>query len=199
MKPCIEGVHMWSFSGPNAHQGSTPTKDPRVPGITSGGQSSQPSSSRPHREIDVGAMVLVAAVTAVLAWVLFKTEGSDAAARATATEAGLTVSDDRYVKSIDGGFRVHRALNAANAPIESAYYFDIVETTAVSAPADRSTWTPRVLGATAYAEGNPTTRLLIETGEHSWIITPATLGVYGGGAEALWAWNDLVNSISFTR
>lgn len=193
-----EGVTMWSFSGPNAHQGSTPTRDPRIPGITSGGDFAQPSGSRPHREILAGAMVLVVALAAVAAWVTFRPDGSDAAARAAASEAGITVSEDWNVESIDGGFRVHRAFTAEKAPVQSASYFDIVRTTAVTAPADASTWTPKVSGATAYAEGDPTFKLLIDADAHHWIITPATMGVYGGGPDALAAWNDLVDSVAFT-
>ena len=188
---------MWSFSGPNAHQGSTPTKDPRVPGVTSGGDGSQPASSRPHREIIIGAMVLVAGVAALVAWMVFKPAGSDAEARASAAESGLVVSSDWYVEAIDGGFHLHRAFTTNGVPIESEYYFDVVETTAVSAPADASTWKAQVSGATAYAEGDPTSRLLIDAGEHSWIVTSPSLAMYFGDEQARAAWYDLAGSIGF--
>ncbi len=124
--------------------------------------------------------------------------GSDAAARAAAVESGLTVSPDWAVKEIDGGFAVVRAIGADGSAIQSEYYFDIVQTTEVSAPADLSTWKPRIPGAVAYAEGEPVLRILIDAGDHSWIVLPRTVSIYAGGGQALAAWYDVANSISFS-
>ena len=192
-----EGVTTVFFNVPGSHQGSTPTRDPRVPGITSGGDGMEASSNRPHREILVVAMVLVLALSAFVAWVLFKPAGSDAAARASAVESGLTVSPDWTVKDIDGGFTVVRDFGTGGAEIQSGYYFDIVEATEVSEPADLSTWKPQISGAVAYAEGEPVLRVLIDAGEHSWVVLPRTLSIYAGDGQARAAWYDLANSISF--
>ena len=198
MESSTSGAKMVLFTGPAAHQGSSPTKDPRIPGITSGGDTAQPASSRPHREILIGAMVLVAGLAALAAWMLFKPAGPDTAARASAAESGLVVSTDWHVESIDGGFRLVREFTSDRVEIGAGYYFDIVQTSAVSAPTEASTWKPEVAGATAYAEGEPPLRLLIDAGEHSWIVTPRTLRIYTDDGPARAAWYDLANSISFT-
>ncbi len=192
------GAKMMLFTGPAAHQGSSPTRDPRIPGVTSGGDGAQPASSRPRREILIGAMVLVAWLAALAAWMLFKPDGPDTAARASAAESGLTVSNDWHVQAIHGGFRLVREFTGDHVQIGAGYYFDIVQTAAVGAPADASTWKPQVSGATAYAEGEPPIRLLIDAGTHRWIVTPRTLKIYADDGQARAAWYDLANSISFT-
>ena len=182
---------------PAAHHGSTPTSDPRVPGVTSGGDGSQSATSRPHREILIGAMVLLVALSALLAWALLKPAGADTDARASAAAVGLRVSHDWTVETIDGGFSIALAFAPDGDPIDSGYTFHIVETNAVSAPTDASTWTPQVSGATAYAEGEPPERLLIDAGEHSWIVTPLTWTIYQEDTQARAAWYDVAHSISF--
>ena len=187
---------MRPFIGPAAHHGATPTKDPRVPGITSGGDGAEPGASRTHREIVIGAMVLVVALAVLAAWALFKPAGDDSAARASAAEVGLTVADGMRVETIDGGFRIVRSFDAS--PTNSAgYYFDIIESPAVSAPAEASTWNPQIAGATAYAVGGPPVRLLIDAGAHSWIATPGTPWIYADDETAQAAWDDLADSLSF--
>ncbi len=143
-------------------------------------------------------MVLVVAVTSLVWWILFRPDGVDPAARASALESGITVRDDWNINAIDGGFTVVRAYTAGGVKIQNGYYFNIVETTSVSEPADLSTWVPQISGATAYAEGEPPFRVLIDAGDHSWIVTPRTVSVYSGDDQARAAWYDLAYSISFT-
>ncbi len=188
---------MGSFSGPNAHQGSTPTKDPRVPGITPGGDGMQPVSSRPHREIVIGAMALVVVLAVLATWAMLKPAGDDTAARASAAEVGLTVASDWRVDTIHEGFRIVKTVDTGSG-VNSRYYFDIVATTSVSAPANASTWEPAIAGATAYAENDPPIKVYIDAGAHSWIVTAGTPAIYGNDATALEAWNDLASSIRFT-
>jgi len=149
-------------------------------------------------------MVMVVAFVAIAAWALFKPAGDDTAARASAAEVGLTVSNAWEVEKIDGGFRVTKEL-----VLDSAYSFDIVEAPSVSAPANASTWEPTIAGATAYAENDPPIRVFIDAGAHSWIVTcitpwiylndgtPNASGVYQSEGKADAAWEDLAASISF--
>ena len=178
--------------GPAAHHGSTPIKDPRVPGNTSGGDGAGPARSRPHREIAIGAMVLVVVLGALAAWMLFKPAGDDTAARASAAKVGLTVSSQWRVEAIGGGFRVVREFAQG-----SAYYFDIVETLSVSAPANASSWQPTITGATAYAENDPPITVYIDAGAHSWIVTCGTPWIYRSDQTAGAAWHALADAISF--
>jgi hypothetical protein len=181
--------------GPGAHHGATPTKDPRVAGVTAGGDYAQPVDSRPRQWPFIIAMVLVV-VLAFVAWrVVVKPAGSDAKARAAASGMGLTVADGWNVATIDGGFRLVRSSASKSDPGLSGYYFDIVLTSTVSPPADASTWNPKIAGATAYAEGNPPYQLLIDAGVHKWIVTSGARQVLGGD---LSPWYDLQNSITFT-
>lgn len=190
---------MWPTIGQAAHDGATPTKDLRVPGVTSGGDGAQPAGSRPQREIILGAMLVLLVLGSLVAWMLFKpTSGDDSAARASAAELGLSVNDDWKVETIDGGFRLVRVFGSESAVLDAGYHFDFVETPAVSPPADASNWTPQITGATAYAEGEPPVRLLVDAGEHSWIVTTGPLTSYQGDEPGRGIWYELQNSITFT-
>ncbi len=105
---------MRSFIGPAAHHGSNPAKNVRAPGVTSRGDGAEPAGARPHREIIVGAMVLIVALAALAGWALLKP-----------------------------------ASEVDSASLGSGIYFDIVETPAVSAPADASTRKPKIAEAMA--------------------------------------------------
>jgi hypothetical protein len=169
-----------------------------VPGITSGGEGAQPAGSRPHREIVIGAMALIVVLASLAAWMLFKPAGPDTAARASATQVGLNVSTHWRVETIDGGFRLIRTFGSANSAPTYVYSFDFVETSSVSAPADASTWNPKIVGATAYAQGEPPLQILINAGKHSWIATISVSAILKGDQGMRDAWYDLENSISFT-
>ena len=108
---------MRPFIGLAAHQGSTPTRDLCVPGITSGGDGAQPAGSRPHREIVIGAMVLIVVVASLVFWMIFKPAGPDTAARASAAALGMNVAADMRVETIDGGFRLIRTFTSANSQL----------------------------------------------------------------------------------
>lgn len=145
---------MRSFIGPAAHHGSNPTKNLRVPGVTSRGDGAEPAGSRPLREIIVGAMVLIVALAALADWALLK----------PASEVDSA--------SLGGGI-----------------YFDIVETLAVSAPADGSTWKRKIAGVMAYAEAEPPIRVLINARARSWIVTSGTPAIYLDDGTARNVWN----------
>lgn len=183
--------------GPAAHHGSTSTTDPRIPGVTSGGDGAQPAGERPHREILIGAMVLVLVLAALGAWVFFKPAGADMAARASASEAGLIVSDTWRVESIDGGFRLIRSLGSDPGKSGAGYYFDVVETDAAHVVTDPSSWNPDIAGATAQAAGEPPVQLFIDAGSQHWVATPNVLIFTRGDDQVRSAWYDLENSISF--
>lgn len=194
VRSSILGGHMRSFIGPAAHHGSTPIRDPRVPGVTAGGDSTETGGSRPHREIVIIAMALVVAVSALSFWFIFRPTGDESAARDAAGKLGLTFADSMRVKTIDGGFRIVRSVGTGPAH-GYGYSFDIVETPSVTAPAEASTWNGTVDGATSYAEGDPPTRLLIDAGAHSWIVTSITPRIYADDGIARAAWYDLAASI----
>jgi hypothetical protein len=158
----------------------------------------EPLGTRPHREIVLIAMALVVLVAGLVAWMLFKPSAPDAQARAAAAELGLVVSGDVEVQSIEGGFRLLWEVAPEVPSLVGPYYFDIVETAVVAAPADLSAWEPKIAGATAYAEGEPPTRVLIDAGEHSWIVTAGTPWIYGSDESTRGAWYGLANAISFT-
>ncbi|MCB2413834.1 hypothetical protein LGT39_13365 [Demequina sp. TTPB684] len=189
---------MGGYNGPAAHHGSTPTRDPRVGGVTAGGDGMEPLGTRPHREVLFAAMALVLVIAALGAWLMFGRSSPDEEARADAAELGLIVPEEVDVQSIDGGFRLTWAFTPDVIDLGAGFYFDIVETADVSAPADLSTWEPTIAGATAYAEGEPPTRLLIDAGEHKWIMTPGTPTIYQSDESARSAWYYVADSISFT-
>lgn len=189
---------MGEFIGPGAHHGATPIKDPLIAGITAGGDSAEPAGSRPHREWAIGAMVLVLLVAGLCYWLLFKPAGSDADARAAAAELGFSVGEDWRVETIEGGFRLITDPQGSEEPLFDGYTFEMVETDAVAAPVDPSTWDPQIEGVTAYAEGEPPMQLLIDAGEHSWIVTPVTPGMYSSNENARSAWYYFATSIDFT-
>ncbi len=170
-----------------------------MPGITSGGEGAQPAGSRPHREIVIGAMVLIVALASFAAWVFFKPAGPDTAARASATQVGLNVSTNWRVETIDGGFRLIRTFGSAYSAPTYVYYFDFVETSSVSAPADASTWNPQIAGATAYAQGESPVEIFINAGKHGWTATISVSAIAKGEQGMRDAWYDLENSISFTQ
>jgi hypothetical protein len=78
------------------------------------------------------------------------------------------------------------------------FFFEVIEVEAVSAPADLSTWEPKIDGATAWAEGEPPRQVFINAGEHNWMATPGTPSIYTGDGTARAAWYNLASSISFT-
>jgi len=141
-------------------------------------------------------MALVVVLAALAAWWLFKPAGDDTAARASAAKVGLTVSSQWRVETIHEGFRVVREFRTSSGT-GSDYYFDIVETPSVSAPANVSTWQPTIAGATAYAENNPPIKVYIAAGAHSWIVTCGTPWIYRSDESARTAWKNLADSISF--
>ena len=132
----------------------------------------EPLAARPHREFVLAAMALVPLVAGFGAWMMFKPSASDAGARVSATESGLTVADDIEVESINGVFRLFWTFASDVPAVVRGFSFDIVETAEVSAPVDLSMWEPKIAGATAESEGEPPIRVLIDPGEHSWIVTP---------------------------
>ncbi len=180
--------------GPAAHHGATPTKDPRIPGITAGGDGAQPVGSRPRPGILIGAIVLVLALAMLAAWAVFKHVGDDSSARASAAQTGLIVSSQWTVETIDGGFRVVKPYDG-NANGE--YVFKIVETASVSESANASTWDPKIDGATAYAQDSPPVRIFIDAGAHNWIVTSESPTIYVDDGIARAAWYDLAHSIRF--
>jgi hypothetical protein len=158
----------------------------------------EPLGTRPHREILLIAMALVLLVAGFVAWMVFKPSAPDAQARAAAAELGLVVAEDVEVESIDGGFRLFWRPDSVTDSLAMGMYFDITETVSVSAPDDLSTWEPTIAGATAYAEGEPPTRVLIDAGERSWIVTPGTPTIYQSDDLARGAWYNVASSLSFT-
>jgi hypothetical protein len=158
----------------------------------------EPLATRPHREIVLIAMALVVLVAGFAAWMMFKPSAPDAEARASAAALGLVVAEDVEVESIDGGFRLLWEVAPDVPSLVGPYYFDIVETAEVSVPADLSTWEPKIAGATAYAEGEPPTRVHIDAGARSWIVAAGTPWIYGSDESTRGAWYGLANAISFT-
>jgi len=183
---------------PAAHHGSTPTTDPRIPGVTPHGDDSQPASARPQLWMLIGAMAVILALTVFVAWLVFRPPGSDAAARDAAAAAGITVSSEWQVDAIDGGFNIQLASTPEGDPIDPGYAFHIAETTSATAPVDDSTWTFKIAGATAYAEGEPPTSVHINAGERNWVVTPLSLWFYQDDDQARTAWYNVASAISFT-
>ncbi|WP_062212708.1 hypothetical protein [Demequina oxidasica] len=143
-------------------------------------------------------MTVVLAVAVLLAWLAFKPSGSDTAARESAAALGITVSDTWRVDAVDGGFDLTLDAAPAEADASYGYSFHIAPTPAVSAPPDASTWEPNISGATAYADGEPPTRVLIDARERGWIVTPLTWSMYQDEERASAAWHDVAGAISFT-
>lgn len=189
---------MREIVGPGAHHGSTPIKDPRVPGVSAGGDGAEPLATRPHREIVFAAMALVVVFAALAAWWLFKPSPSDSEARASAAEMGLHVADDVEVAAIDGGYRLFWEFTPDIPTDFGGFYFDVVQADSVSPPADLSTWEPKIDGATAYAEGEPPLQVVIDAGERYWIVTSGTATIYQEDTMARAAWYALAGGIRFT-
>lgn len=186
---------------PFAHHGSTPTKDPLIPGMTPGGDTAAPPTERPHREIVILSMILVLVAGALAVWMLVQPRGDDAVARDAASAAyGLEFSDDAEVALIEplvtGGFHVRFVGDEQVA--EQGYYFDLKVTTA-SAPG--TDWIPtEVAGATdAWFVGDPPTSMYLQDGDTWWIATAGTPSIYVDDATARDAWYHLRNAISFTE
>ncbi|WP_430868672.1 hypothetical protein [Demequina aurantiaca] len=166
--------------------------------MTPPGDDSQPATTRPQLVMLIGAMVAILALAVFVAWLVFRPPGSDAAAREAAAALGIAVSDEWRVDAVDGGFNIRLASTPEGDPTDPGYAFHITETNSVAAPVDASTWTPKIAGATAYAEGEPPTSVHIDADEHNWVVTPLTLTIYQDDDQARMAWYNVANAISFT-